>query len=44
MRSKNYIVHPDDPDIPAAAFRTKHAAEDYAASLCCAYWIEEIDY
>lgn len=44
MRSKNYIVHPDDPDIPAKAFRSKTAAEDFAASLCCPSWIEEVEY
>ena len=42
MSKKMYIVHPDDEDVPGGVFGSRHDAEDYAAGLCCSYWIEEV--
>lgn len=39
-----YIVHPDDAEIPPRSFRDKHSAEEWAAGLCCAYWIEAVSF
>lgn len=39
---KAWIVHPDDPDINAEYFISPFLAEEWAAGLCCSYWIEEV--
>lgn len=42
MTDTRWTVWPDDPDIRPETFETKKAAQDYADSLCCGYWIEEV--
>lgn len=41
-RRKTWIVHPDDPDMNPKSFASQFSAEEWAAGLCCSYWIEEV--
>lgn len=40
---KQWVVHPDDPDMVERVFRSLWDAQTWAAALCCSYWIEEVE-
>ena len=42
MARRAWIVHPDDQDMEAQSFNSLWDARQWAAALCCSYWIEEV--
>ena len=42
MARRAWIVHPNDPDMRAKCFGNLWDARQWAAALCCNYWIEEV--
>lgn len=43
MVRRAWIVHPDDPDMGSQSFSSLWDARQWAAALCCIYWIEEVE-
>lgn len=43
MARRAWIVHPDDPEMGDQSFGNLWDARQWAATLCCNYWIEEVE-